>query len=708
MELLKQIEEKSGLQFQFVMMKDGMTPVEYMRTYPSHLIAGVSTQNPQFQNSAYELSETLYADNVAIVSLPDMEYDMTDSVGEYSIAVPKAYVALQLYIKENYPEFQMLFGESTEECFEMVLNKEADLMAQNVNVLSPYLQKPLYEDFAVMSGFFMEEEMAVVGRNIKENKIQINIIDKCISTITERDKAQSVMKHMLKNTYELTLMDILYKSRVEVTIIAVLAMLVFGMLIMVITMQSRHYLVIKSKNKELATAVAQANSANEAKSTFLARMSHEIRTPLNAIMGMNEICKKNLHNPQKVKEYLDKMENASKVLRGLINDILDMSAIESNKIKIEEAEFLVGDVIRDIKDMYQEQCRVKGVKLEVEMEGVRESELLGDILRLKQVFLNLVSNAYKFTQAGGTITIGAKEVSEREGKVYYHFQVSDSGEGMTEEMMSRLFLPFEQESAGTAKTHGGSGLGLSIAKNLVELMSGTISCDSKKGEGTTFFVSIPFVIPQKEQTAENLNRKECSEILEKNETSIEKVRREINFNETEFNETESAETEFTKTKFMEAECSQIELEKEMEIEDELEIDCVQYDFQNRKVLLAEDTEFNADIMTDLLGMVNMQVDWAENGKIAVEMFMQSEAGTYEVIFMDIQMPEMNGYEAAKAIRACGHKEAKTIPIYAMTANTFTEDVNEAFHAGMNGHLEKPIDTALVYELLQKIILEKKQ
>jgi len=270
---------------------------------------------------------------------------------------------------------------------------------------------------------------------------------------------------------------------------------------------------------------------------------------------------------------------------------------------------------------------------------------MGDVLRLKQVFLNLVSNAYKFTPSGGTITITAKEVSERDDKVFYNFKVSDSGEGMTEEMLGRLFKPFEQESASTAKSHGGSGLGLSIVKNLVELMSGSISCESEKGVGTTFLVSIPFVIPEEQKVVE---------------------------------EAEIEEIEETKT----------------------------YDFKNRKVLLADDTEFNADILTDLLAMVNMQVDWAENGRIAVEMFERAEVGQYEAIFMDIQMPEMDGYEAAKAIRASAHPEAKTIPIYAMTANTFTEDVNEAFHAGMNGHLEKPIDTALVYEILQKIIEAK--
>ena len=526
------------------------------------------------------------------------------------------------------------------------MNEEVDFMAQNVNVLSPYLQKPIYENFTVLSNFFMEEKMAIVTMNTKEHNTWISIIDKCIATITEREQAQYVMDHTIRNTYKLTWTDILYKSRTEVAIIGFLIVIVFVMMIMGMVVRSRHYALIKSKNIELGAAVAQANSANEAKSTFLARMSHEIRTPLNAIVGMNAICKSHLDEPEKVKEYLDKMENASKVLSGVINDILDMSAIESNKIKIESAKLFIKDVIRTVEDIYTEQCKAKGINLQVVMDEVRDTEVMGDVLRLKQVFLNLTSNAYKFTPTGGTITIEAKEVSVRDDKVFYNFKVSDSGEGMTEEMLTRLFKPFEQESASTAKSHGGSGLGLSIVKNLVELMSGSISCESEKGVGTTFLVSIPFVIPEDQKV--------------------------------------------------------VEVEEELQ-----EAEPVSYDFENRKVLLADDTEFNADILTDLLAMVNMQVDWAENGRIAVEMFEKAEVGQYEAIFMDIQMPEMDGYEAAKAIRASSHPEAQTIPIYAMTANTFTEDVSEAFHAGMNGHLEKPIDTALVYEILQKIVDEKK-
>ncbi|MBR5127417.1 MAG: transporter substrate-binding domain-containing protein, partial [Roseburia sp.] len=640
-DIVKQIEKKSGFCFQYVMMDSGVTAIDYLEENPQHLIAGVSAQNPQFLNNNYHLSERLYSDKVAIVSRPGTEYHIAVEDGHYKLAVPRSFMALRTHIEEKYPEFEIIPVDSTEECFLKVLNGEADFMAQNVNVLSPYLQKPVYENFTVMTSFFMEEEMVLVSRHSKEHSVWMNIIDKCIATITEREQAQYVVNHTIKNTYELTWQDMLYKSRTEVAIIGVLIVVVFVMLIMSMVVRNRHYAVIRSKNIELADAVAQANSANEAKSTFLARMSHEIRTPLNAIVGMNAICKSHLDEPEKVKEYLNKMENASKVLSGVINDILDMSAIESNKIKIESAKLSIKDVIHTVEDIYFEQCKTKGVKLAVVMDHVRDTEVIGDVLRLKQVFLNLVSNAYKFTPAGGTITIEAREVSEREDKVFYNFKVSDSGEGMTEEMMSRLFKPFEQESASTAKSHGGSGLGLSIVKNLVELMEGSISCESEKGVGTTFLVSIPFGIPEDQKV--------------------------------------------------------VAVEEE-EQEENLKV----YDFENRKVLLADDTEFNADILTDLLAMVNMQVDWAENGRIAVEMFEKAEVGQYEAIFMDIQMPEMDGYEAAKAIRASMHPEAKTIPIYAMTANTFTEDVSEAFHAGMNGHLEKPIDTALVYEILQKI------
>lgn len=644
-DMIKQMEKEIGLHFNYVMMPQGMTPVEYMEENPSHLVVGVSAQNQQFQSSTYVLSECFYTDNVAIVSKSGVEYNINAEEGLYKLAVPRSFVALQSYVRQNYLEFEIVLVDNTEAGLEMVRNGEVDFMAQDTSVLTSFLKKPIYEDFSVLPNFFMEIKMVVVGLNTEEHVLCIELIDKGIATISERELAQYVMNHTLLNTYQLTWEDMLYKFRYPLIVIVLLLVLVFIMIGISIVVQNRHYFAIQNKNIELGKAVAQANSANEAKSTFLARMSHEIRTPLNAIVGMNAVCKNHLNEPEKIKEYLNKMENAAKVLGGVINDILDMAAIESNKVKIESARFSIKQLLRTVEDIYLEQCKTKGIRLEIKMENIRETELLGDVLRLKQILMNLVSNAYKFTPAGGSIMIEAKEISEHDGRAYYKFSVMDSGEGMSEDMQKRLFQPFEQESASTAKYYGGSGLGLSIVKNLVELMSGSISCESEKGVGTSFLVSIPFMIPEESQVVE-----ESMEIIIENQNA--------------------------------------------------------YDFKHRKILLAEDVELNMDVLKELLEEVNMHIDWAENGRIALEMFEQSTVGEYEAIFMDIQMPELDGYEAAKAIRASSHKEAKTIPIYAMTANTFTEDINEAFQAGMNGHLKKPIEIANVYEILHKIVEKK--
>ena len=278
------------------------------------------------------------------------------------------------------------------------------------------------------------------------------------------------------------------------------------------------------------------------------------------------------------------------------------------------------------------------------MDNVRDIKLLGDILRLKQIFMNLLSNAYKFTSAGGTIVVNAKEVSEQDGVVYYKFTVTDSGVGMSKDMQNRLFLPFEQESASTAKYHGGSGLGLSIVKNLVELMSGSISCESEKGVGTSFIVSIPFVVS-------------------KNTTIVE--------------------------------------------EDIIEVNQKEYNFENRKVLLVEDVEINVEIVKEFLEEVNMQVDWANNGRMAVEMFEKSAVGEYEAIFMDIQMPEMDGYEATKAIRQMD-SPYKDIPIVAMTANAFEDDRQMSFRVGMNEHISKPLNEEEMFVVLWNLLSKQKE
>lgn len=644
-DIMHLVEERSGLTFEYVMMPQEMRTFDYLEENPDTFVAGVMVDNPAFQNEAYLLSEQMYSDDVSLVCRNGTSYDIDAENQTYTLAIPSSYMALEDYIKRNYPQFEIEPCENTKECLRMVLEGKVDFAAQNVNVLEPYLANPHYEGLNVIPTFFMQENMGVISLESDEHQILTSIINRCLDSVTTKEIAQFSVDHMVANAYRPSWEDMLYKFRYPFIAIGFLILIVLALMESFIILRKRNYHRLEEKNQQLAMAVAQANHANQAKSQFLARMSHEIRTPMNAIVGLTELAKHRKEEPQQVGEYLDKIETSSKVLLGIINDVLDMSAIESDKMKIAQEPFVLREILKSIFTVYSTQCKQKGIEFEMNLDAIRDNYLKGDGLRLNQILLNLISNAYKFTPKGGKITVTVTELSMQEQKAYYKFLIEDTGEGMTQEMLGRLFMPFEQEGADTAQKHGGSGLGLSIAKNLVELMGGSISCQSEKGKGTTFAVSIPFVLD---------------------------------------------EDAVVKSKITEDTQSPLSPEEE-------------YDFGGRRVLLAEDTEINAEIAKELLELVNMNVDHAWNGKEAVDMFAAAKPGTYTAVLLDVQMPIMNGYEAVTAIRALDHPDSAKIPIYAMTANAFSEDISAALNAGMNGHIAKPIDTKILYEILQKLV-----
>lgn len=640
-DILKLLSERSGLTFEYVMLPSGMRTTEYLEQHPDVLVAGILTDNPMFAKQPYLLTDCFCTDDVALASLYDMEYDLNAGQETYTLAIPRSYIALEDYIIRNYPQFEIVECQTTQECLDKVADGSVDFMAQNVNVIKSYLANPHYERITVVPTFFMDERTGIVSLDSEEHQLIIGILNKCIATITPKELAQFTVDHTLANRYTLTWGDMMYKFRYPFWIIGVLLLAVIVLLFSFEVMRRRNYRSLEEKNGQLAVAVSQANNANQAKSQFLARMSHEIRTPMNAIVGLTQLARKRADEPEQVEDYLDKIETSSTMLLNIINDVLDMSAIESNKLKIAQSSFVLDEILDSVETVYGAQCRQKGIAFVMEKK-ISNGALVGDALRLNQILLNLVSNAYKFTPEGGRITVSVWEMPGHAEREYYKFVVSDTGEGMSEEMQERLFTPFEQEEADTARRHGGSGLGLSIAKNLVELMGGSISCQSKKGEGTIFTVSLPFMSAEEE-------KEHAPEGSAKEET---------------------------------------------------------FDFGGRRILLVEDTGMNAEIMTDLLGIVNLSVDHAWNGKEGVELFEKSEPGTYLAILMDVQMPVMNGYEAAKAIRALQSAEAVQIPIYAMTANAFTEDISAALNAGMNGHIAKPVDTMALYRILKKVMEER--
>lgn len=385
----------------------------------------------------------------------------------------------------------------------------------------------------------------------------------------------------------------------------------------------------------LARAKEAAETANHAKSEFLSHMSHDIRTPINGVIGMTEIAKSNVDDPERIRDCLSKIETASHHLLSLINDVLDMTRIESGKANIDMKPFDIMALVETCDSIMQGQLSGRDLKFTVTVENTTHPRLIGDELHIRQVLLNILGNAVKYTPDGGQILFAIEETECDGIFAQYKFECRDTGVGMKPEFMKHIFESFAQEDSGSRTTYAGTGLGMAITKQLVDMMGGDIEVQSTVNEGSTFTVTLPITV-------------DISDHVEEQPASSS-------------------------------------------------------DITNRRVLLVEDNDLNREIAQIQLTSLKMIVDSAVNGRRGLEMFEASQVGFYDAILMDVMMPEMDGLAATRAIRGLDRPDAKTVPIIAMTANAFEEDVEKARAAGMNLHLPKPVETEVLQREIAKLV-----
>lgn len=402
---------------------------------------------------------------------------------------------------------------------------------------------------------------------------------------------------------------------------------------------------------EMEARLRQAYQESQAKTDFLSKMSHEIRTPMNGIIGMLSLAKVHVKDPQQTGYYLDRAESLSQFLLTLINDILDMSRIESGKMELEEVPFDLFGVAEKLDSMFRSTTEAKQLRWDVQMQDFDVCRVVGDELRLTQVIINFISNAVKFTPPGGAVTVTFRQMHKIDGKLHLMIRVRDTGKGIRSDFISRIFRPFEQEDASTAHNYGGSGLGMAIADNIVKLMEGQIIVESEEGKGSEFVVYINLPIADGEQAVpDSWGGARAAGGAEDLQQAVER-----------------------------------------------------FTLEGLHLLLAEDNDINAEIAMEIMEMEGAAIERACDGLEAVRMFEESPLNGYDAILMDIQMPNMNGWEAAAKIRGLTRQDAD-IPIFAMSANAFVEDKRHSVEVGMNGHISKPVDYDEVRQKLGEALL----
>ena len=570
-------------------------------------------QNPyEAEQNDIILSNTVFEVNVAVLT----GVEKFDENGENTVAVSRGNLLGKWYISFNYPSWKIREYDTSAEVEKAVQSGEADCFVvkagQSLKILAD----------SKMRSVFLTKSSTSCFAVTRENTTLMNILNKTIQTLP--DSRLSSQFYVYENEPgKVTLTEYIKDNLLVVSIGFIGAVLVIVWIIV--------YLLIKARKAQI-----QAEKANAAKSDFLFNMSHDIRTPMNALLGYSELMKRELTDP-KLMDYQEKMEQSGNLLLSIINNVLDMARIESGKVELDEDYVKIRDIYQGIYKIFQAEAEKKGIHLKMEYD-VKHEHVICDETKNKEIFLNLISNAVKYTASGGRVTIRITELDcDRKDYVRIRTQVIDTGIGMSEEFLPSLFEAFARERNTTDGKIAGTGLGMPIIKKYIDMMYGTIEVESKQGEGSKFTVTLEYRIADK-----SYYERATEKFSDMDETRI----------------------------------------------------------SGKHILLAEDNDLNAEIAEFILEDMGLIVDRVEDGVQCVSRIEQKPAGTYDLILMDIQMPNMDGYKETEVIRDLSDKNKANIPIIAMTANAFEEDRKKALAKGMNGHIAKPVDIEKMREILQ--------
>ena len=534
---------------------------------------------------------------------------------------------------------QVIFCDSAKDCLRMLKSGKADITLLNTIEYNYQTKNESFSDLMEWDNYRYQSGTTMAASK-EADPVLIQVINKAMRLVSEDEKEDIINQYMNipYDSYELS--DYLYQNR---NVIAVFCIILTLLLIFGVTfsrVRKRSYLLLEKKNRELQDAIKEARQANQAKTEFLSHMSHDIRTPINGIMGMLNIAEKNPEDLERQADCREKIKTSAGHLLSMINDVLDISKLENGNVEFAEEVFDLRELLYNCSVIVGGQAADRNVQLITDFdqpEWLPHNYFVGSPLHIKQILINIAGNAVKYNKPGGTVRFECHEMAQEKGTAQICFEISDTGIGMGKDYLKHIFEPFTQEEAGARTNYKGSGLGMTITKSLVDKMGGCIQIESERDVGSIFTVILPLKIADPPK------------------------RREEN-----------------KT-----------------------IPSVRAGVRGKRALLVEDNELNQEIAQYMLTEMGLEVTVAHNGQEAVDLFNGAAPGSYQIIFMDVMMPVMNGYEATKAIRRLDRPDADTIPIIAMTANAFAEDVQAAKEAGMNEHTAKPLEPEILKRVLDR-------